>query len=84
MDLNDRLGQKVQSGRAFFATPPGNDAAGVRPAPTGESRRLKKGRRGRSNAVVAADNLGFEKAELGRELTVEVALTEPALRFDEA
>jgi hypothetical protein len=82
MNLNDRLGQKVQSGRAFFVTSRGRGMGC--PALTSKKPRAADTIRERSNAVVAADNLGSEKAELGRELTVEVSLTEPALRLDEA
>src|SRR5262245_13247583 len=82
MDLSDRLGQKVQSGRAFFVAPQGGGWGFARPRPAKSCRGPGGGRR--SNAVVAANNLGFEEAELGRELAVEVALTYAALRLDEA
>ena len=83
MNLNDRLGQKVQSGRAFFVTSHGR-GMGCPALTSKKPRAADRPIRERSNAVVAADNLGSEKAELGRELTVEVSLTEPALRLDEA
>src|SRR5262249_36825290 len=62
---------------------PGRQACAGLAAPGRQTEPAGPGATG-SNTVVAADNLGLEKAELRREFPVEVALAGPALRLDEA